>query len=201
MTAIGSAVLDAPPESVHLAVLYNHPDERETLLTRYLAGAVRRGEGAVCVTAEAADELTGSVRRAAGPAAEVCVVPTDESYLREGRFSADFMSGYVAELVAAPGDRQCIAGVLDWFADVDPATYEELYRYESTLNLLAPTSRHTLACFYDLGALPAAQVINVLRTHPRVVISGTVWDSPFYDVEQLRPLPLPGSALEKNSPV
>jgi hypothetical protein len=186
MTVIGSAVLDAPPESAHLAVLYNHPGERETLLTRYLAGAVRRGEGAVCVTANAA---------AAGLAAEVAVVPAEDSYLRGGAFDATFMSGYVAELVNAPGDRQCIAGVLDWFADVDPATYEELFRYESTLNLLAPTSRHTLACFYDLGVLPAAQVINVLRTHPRVVVSGTVWDSPFYDVEQLRPLPLPGSAL------
>jgi hypothetical protein len=194
MTVIGSAVLDAPPESAHLAVLYNHPGERETLLTRYLAGAVRRGEGAVCVTAEAAEELTGSVRRAAGIDAAVEVVPTADSYLHGGAFDAAFMTSYVADLVAAPAERQCIAGVLDWFADVEEATYEELYRYESTLNLLAPTIRHTLACFYDLRALPAAQVINVLRTHPRVVVSGTVWDSPFYDVEQLRPLPLPGSA-------
>jgi hypothetical protein len=185
MTVIGPTVLDAPPESVHLAVLYNHPGERDTLLTRYLAGAVRRGEGAVCVTAEAA---------AAGLAAEVSVVPTADSYLRGGTFDAAFMSGYVADLVATPGDRQCIAGVLDWFAEVDPATYEELYRYESTLNLLAPTSRHTLACFYDLATLPAARVIDVLRTHPRVVVSGTVWDSPFYDEEQLRPLLLPDSA-------
>jgi hypothetical protein len=83
--------------------------------------------------------------------------------------------------------------VLDWFGDLDDAGYEELYRYESTLNVLAPTSRHTLACFYDLQVLPAAQVINVLRTHPRVVISGIVWDSPFYDEDQLRPLPLPGT--------
>lgn len=195
MTPTDPAVLDAPPEGAHLAVLFTHPGERETLLTRYLAGAVRRGEGAVCVTAEAAEELSGSLRRAAGANAEVAVVAAEDTYLRDGQFSADFMSGYVADMVAAPGRRQCIAGVLDWFADVDPATYEELYRYESTLNLLAPTSRHTLACFYDLRALPAAQVINVLRTHPRVVVSGTVWDSPFYDEAQLQPLPLPGSAV------
>jgi hypothetical protein len=184
MTEIGAAVLDAPPEGAHLAVLFTHPGERETLLTRYLAGAVRRGEGAVCVTADAV-----------GISAEVAVVPAEGTYLRDGQFSAEFMSGYVADMVAAPGRRQCIAGVLDWFADVDAATYEALYRYESTLNVLAPTSRHTLACFYDLRALPAAQVINVLRTHPRVVVSGAVWDSPFYDEEQLRPLPLPGGAL------
>jgi hypothetical protein len=195
MTDIGAAVLDGPPEGTHLAVLFNHAGERETLLTRYLAGAVRRGEGAVCVTAEAAEELTGSLRRAAGPAAEVAVVPTADSYLRGGEFSAQFMAGWVADLVRQnpPGgpERQCIAGVLDWFGDLDASGFEDLYRYESTLNLLAPTIRHTLACFYDLQVLPAAQVVNVLRTHPRVVVSGCVWDSPFYDVEQLRPLPLP----------
>ncbi|HZE66192.1 MAG TPA: MEDS domain-containing protein [Sporichthyaceae bacterium] len=195
MTNLGSAVLDEAPEGTHLAVLFGDPAERETLLTRYLAGAVRRGEGAVCVTAEAAHELTGSVRRVVGPTAEVAVVPTHDSYLRGGQFSAQFMAGWVADLVRqAPSggvERQCIAGVLDWCGDLDASGFEDLYRYESTLNLLAPTIRHTLACFYDLQVLPAAQIINVLRTHPRVVISGTVWDSPFYDEEELRPLPLP----------
>jgi hypothetical protein len=198
MNDMGTSVLDVAPEGAHLAVLFNHPGERETLLTRYLAGAVRHGEGAVCVTAEAADELTGSIRRAAGPAAEVAVVPTEDSYLRGGRFDAAFMAGWVAELVGyarpADGERHRIAGVLDWVDELDAAGFDDLYRYESTLNLFAPTVRHTMACFYDLQVLPAGRVIDVLRTHPRVVVSGAVWDSPFYDEEQLRPLPLPDSA-------
>jgi hypothetical protein len=128
----------------------------------------------------------------------VAVVPTAESYLRGGAFSGQYMAGWVADLVRQPPAgrvaRQCIAGVLDWCGDLDAAGFADLYRYESTLNLLAPSIRHTMACFYDLQVLPAAQIISVLRTHPRVVVSGAVWDSPFYDEEQLDPLPLPGSA-------
>ncbi|HEX3612889.1 MAG TPA: MEDS domain-containing protein [Sporichthyaceae bacterium] len=190
--------LDSPGEGAHFAVLCADPGERQNLLATYLAGAVRRGENAVCVTAEAPEELRARVARRTGgdPAAGVDVVPTVGSYLHDGRFSGEFMLGWLAELAAqspigSTEPRGCIAGVLDWVDDLDPAGYQDLFRYESTLNLLAPTSRHSLACFYDLARLPAAEVVNVMRAHPRLVVSGQVWNSPFYDDEDLRPLPLP----------
>jgi hypothetical protein len=194
------AVLERPEEGAHVAVLCSDTAERQALLAGYLAGALRRGEGAVCVTAEEPGQLRDRVRDCAGPAfasgPEVEVVATAESYLRDGRFSGQFMVDWLADLTAAAPagserPRRCIAGVLDWVAGLDTGGFDELFRYESTLNLLAPAGRHTLACFYDLARLPAAEVINVLRAHPRVVISGTVWKSPFYYDKDLRPLPLP----------
>jgi hypothetical protein len=198
------AVLERPDEGAHVAVLCGDIAERQALLTGYLAGALRRGEGAVCVTAEESQQLRDRVRDRAGSAAaggsDVEVVATARSYLRHGRFSGQFMVDWLARLTAAAPagsaqPRQCIAGVLDWVDGLDAGGFDELFRYESTLNLLAPAGRHTLACFYDLARLPAAEVINVLRAHPKVVISGTVWDSPFYrtvqyDDTDLRPLPL-----------
>jgi len=190
--------LDRPAEGAHLAVLCADLGERQSLLTTYLAGALTRGDGAVCVTAEPADDLRNRVARQAGGdcRATVEVVPTVGSYLHDGRFSGAFMAQWLARLAAAaprgsPAPRQCIAGVLDWVEDLDPAGFDDLFRYESTLSFLAPTSRHTLACFYDLARLPAAEVVNVMRAHPCLVVSGQVWESPFHDDEELRPLPLP----------
>ena len=194
------AILERPEEGAHVAVLCGDAGERQALLAGYLAGALRRGEGAVCVTAEEPEQLRERVRDSGGSAPEsgpdVEVVATAQSYLRDGRFSGQFMVDWLAQLTAAAPagsglPRQCVAGVLDWVDGLDTGGFDELFRYESTLNLLAPAGRHTLACFYDLARLPAAEVINVLRAHPQVVISGTVWKSPFYDDKDLRPLPLP----------
>ncbi|HEX3828910.1 MAG TPA: MEDS domain-containing protein [Sporichthyaceae bacterium] len=194
------AILERPEEGVHVAVLCGDAAERQALLAGYLAGALRRGEGAVCVTAEEPEQLRERVRDCAGAALasgpDVEVVATAQSYLREGRFSGQFMVDWLAQLTAAAPagselPRQCVAGVLDWVDGLDAGGFDELFRYESTLNRLAPAGRHTLACFYDLALLPAAEVINVLRAHPRVVISGAVWESPFYVDKDLRPLPLP----------
>lgn|GEM_PF-2924307 len=179
-------------EGAHVAVLYQDAAEQQAALLPYLADAVRRGEGAVCVTATDADLMCRQV----GVAAErVEVIPTDRSYLRDGRFDASYMAGWLAEMIAAApagsGEpRRCVAGVLDWFDFLDDDGFDDLFRYESTLSALAPAGRHSLACFYDLRVLPAAQVIDVFRTHPKVVVSGTLWESPFYVPEQLRPLPL-----------
>jgi hypothetical protein len=192
-------VLERPIEGAHVAVLCDGHEQRQAFLAGYLAGALRRGEGAVCVTAEEPDLLLERVRCAAGDTAVASpgleVVPTAQSYLRDGCFSGQFMADWLARLTAAAPagsglPRQCIAGVLDWVDGLDEAGFDQLFRYESTLNLVAPAGRHTLACFYDLATLPAAEVVNVLRAHPDVVISGTVWKSPFYDDRGLRPLPL-----------
>src|SRR5581483_4391096 len=176
-------VLDQPAEGAHLAVLFAGCEEQWSTLVPYLTGALARGEGAVCVTS-AEEDLRARVN------AEV--VPTSQSYLRGGWFNPDFMLEWLADLSAgAPaggqGPRQCIAGVLDWVGDLDPAGLTELFRYESSLNLIAASSRHTFACFYDLRALRAEGVLTVLRTHPRVVLGGMPWDSPFYDESGLDP--------------
>jgi hypothetical protein len=176
-------VLDQPAEGAHLAVLFSGSDEQWATLIPYLTGALVRGEGAVCVTS-AEEQLRARV--------EADVVPTAQSYLKDGLFNPAFMLEWLGDLSAgAPaggqGPRQCIAGVLDWVGDLDPGGLTELFRYESSLNLIAASSRHTFACYYDLRALRAEGVLTVLRTHPRVVVGGMPWESPFYEESALDP--------------
>lgn len=174
-----------PGEGAHIAVLYRGRDGRDEVLIPYLAGARSRDEGALCVTALDPDEFTGRVDRAAGGPGSVEVLRTEDSYLRGGAFSASAMSGWLAQVgqTAPRGSdarRIRIAGDLSWIEALGQEGFDELIEYETSLNSIAPACRHSLACFYDLGQLDADQVVALLRAHPRVVIDGALWDSPFY---------------------
>ena len=197
----GGAVAADPGEGAHLAVLYSDPQDRDATLVPYLAGALDHGEGAVCVTADDPELLGRQIRGAAGRDGSVQVLRTAETYLRGGRFSAPAMAGWLADLTAqAPAGsdapRLRIAGDLNWIDVLDADGLVELFRYEATLSTFAPAGRHSLVCFYDLRLLPAAAVVEVLRTHPKAMLGGALWDSPFYVPAALRPLqlPVPGSA-------
>lgn len=174
-----------PGEGAHIAVLYRGPDGRDEVLIPYLAGARAREEGALCVTHVDPDEFADRVVRAVGEPGSVEVLRTEDSYLRDGSFSAPAMSGWLAEVgqTAPRGSdalRIRIAGDLSWIEALGEEGFDELVEYENSLNAIAPGCRHTFACFYDLGQLAAEQIVALLRTHPQVVLDGALWDSPFY---------------------
>lgn len=191
------ATLETAPEGSHVAVLYQDAEEKDAAMFPYLAGALARGEGAVCVTGGDEDDVRRGVSESARHGSRrfdgMEVLAADSTYMRDGRFDAEGTAGWLADLAAASpagtdNRRLCIAGVLDWAGALDAPGFDGLFRYESSLSVIAPDSRHTLACFYDLTTLPATEVISVFRTHPHVVVSGMMWESPFYDPSGLRPL-------------
>ena len=173
-------------EGEHVAVLYTDAAGRDATLIPYLAAGLAAGEGAVCVTGVDAALVREQVRLAEPTAAgHVEVLATADTYLAGGEFSAPAMSAWLAELAAtAPrgsdARRLRIAGDLGWTERLDAAGLVDLFEYESALDGFAPRSRHTFACFYDLTRIPAAGVLEVLRTHPRALVNGVLWDSPFY---------------------
>ena len=174
-----------PGEGTHIAVLYRDPGGRDEVLVPYLAGARALDEGAMCITDADPDSFAAAVTAAAGVPGSVEVLRTEDCYLRGGAFSAPAMLGWLAEIgQAAPrgsdAQRLRIAGDLRWIEALDAKGFDELIQYETGLNSVAPGCRHTLACFYDLGLLDATQIVALLAAHPRIVVDGTLWDSPFY---------------------
>lgn len=180
------SVLARPAEGEHVAVLYTEAAERDATLIPYLAGALAAGEGALCVTAVDPDLLREQVGHAeAGDAHRLEVLATEKTYLADGRFSAPAMASWLAELAAAApsgsdAPRLRIAGDLAWAECLDADGLVDLFAYEATLDTFAVGCRHTFACFYDLTRISGVAVLEVLRTHPRALVNGVLWDSPFY---------------------
>lgn len=162
------------------------------MLAPYVHGGLVAGEKCACIV-EVADRpaLLAQVRRPGDVDVEGCLASgqlelftSAESYLRRGSFSGDDMvdfwttsldgalgaGGYDA--VRHAGDTVVVSEVVEVFDD--------FAIYESQLNLLVGRYPQTMLCLYDIRELGAGVLLEVLRTHPKLLMGGLVIDNPHY---------------------
>jgi hypothetical protein len=56
----------------------------------------------------------------------------------------------------------------------------ELLEYEARLNQILPKFPDPVICVYDLAKFTAGPVMDILRTHPMVIIGGLMAENPFF---------------------
>ncbi len=61
-----------------------------------------------------------------------------------------------------------------------PPGRDDLFLYESALNHAVQKMPAILMCLYDLQKFGAEMLVEVLRTHPKVLLDRTVIDNPHY---------------------
>jgi hypothetical protein len=107
----------------------------------------------------------------------------NETYLREGRFDKDSMLSLIQSVLhdgtelGFPLTR--LMGHVEW-ALGDRASVEELLEYETWLNYVLPQYKDPVICIYDLNRFNGGILIDVLRTHPVVIIGGVLQANPFF---------------------
>jgi len=52
--------------------------------------------------------------------------------------------------------------------------------YETRLNYVLPKYDDPVICTYDLSKFPASMVMDIMRTHPVVIIGGILQENPFF---------------------
>ena len=57
---------------------------------------------------------------------------------------------------------------------------EDLVEYETLVNHLLPRYGDLVVCAYDLTKFGAGVMMDVLRTHPLVIIGGFLHENPFF---------------------
>jgi hypothetical protein len=57
---------------------------------------------------------------------------------------------------------------------------DELARYESELNRFMPRYPQMILCLYDIDQFGGGIVVDMLKTHPRVLLGGMVLENAFY---------------------
>ena len=89
--------------------------------------------------------------------------------------------------------RTC--GDMTWALREMPGT-DELMEYESRVNALTREHDCTLMCVYDVNKFSGKAVMDVLATHPVVVMNDRIYENPYYvePTEFLRTLLRRGSA-------
>jgi hypothetical protein len=106
-----------------------------------------------------------------------------ETYLRDGRFDQDRMLAAFEQL--ASGNAQGgfplsrIVCRMDWAAEGE-SHVNNLIEFESRVNDLWRRHDDAVICTYHLGKFGGDTVIDIMRTHPMVIIGGILQQNPFF---------------------
>lgn len=106
-----------------------------------------------------------------------------DAYLRQERFDQYAMLALIEETLregkAAGYPRTRLWANMEWALEDLPGC-DDIVEYESRLNPILAKYDDVVVCTYDLSKFSAGVVMDILRTHPMVVIGETVQENPFY---------------------
>lgn len=187
--SLGIPGVGAVSPGTHFCALYSGPAERDRLLYPFLEEGLRQGDKCLCLIDDVEPALVRD--RAVGQpgpdysrrSAQLDVERSSDAYLRSGAFSVEDMVSFVSESVdSAIADDFALlraAGEMSWVLPGAPG-WDDLFVYESSLNHVVDHVPAILMCLYDLRKFGAEMLVEVLHTHPRVLLDGTVIDNPHY---------------------
>ena len=106
-----------------------------------------------------------------------------EAYLRNGKFDQDQMLAEFEKLASGNDTRgfplSRIVCQMDWAAD-SRSHIDNLVEFESRVNNVWCHHEDAVICVYDLAKFGGDTVIDIMRTHPMVIIGGILQSNPFY---------------------
>jgi hypothetical protein len=181
----GVPELGLPPGD-HICALYTGTAERDTILAAYLRHGLLRGDRCIAVVDTDHGTLLDGIddldARACIASRQLDLLTSDQAYLRNGGFVGEDMLAFwneylVSALDEGPYRFARVAGETAW-ALREPPVVDELMRYESELNRFASRFPQCVMCFYDLQIFGGGILVDLLKTHPKLLIGGMVIDNP-----------------------
>ncbi len=181
----GIEEIDLRPGS-HVCAFYRGDTDRDRLLAAYLGPGLTAGDKCVCIvdsphTASRVMSLRRDGRAASDGQLDVRL--PESTYLAGGVFSTrDMITFWTERLVKAEAEGySCcrLVGEMTW-ALRDAPGVEHLAGYESELNRVTTSYPVIVLCLYDLDLFSGEVVINVVKTHPQVLIRGILVENPYY---------------------
>jgi hypothetical protein len=176
-------------EHRHICAFFNSPEEEHSVLRPFITEGIAAGEKALHIVdpARRADHLRrltddGVVVSDALASGQLEVRPWVEAHLRGGHFRQDAMLDLVEELLQANAVKYPLTRLIahmEW-ALLDKPGVEDLLEYESRVNLTLARYDDAVICTYDLTRFSASIVVDVLRTHPMVIVGGLLQENPYY---------------------
>jgi hypothetical protein len=110
------------------------------------------------------------------------VVRWEDTYLKDGRFDQMLMIETLKEALSIgtpPGKISRNIANMEWALESMPGV-EDIVEYEARLNQALPKDHDPVVCTYDLSKFDASVVVDIMRTHPMVIIGGILQHNPFY---------------------
>jgi hypothetical protein len=175
--------------SCHACAFFHTDDQYYKVLLPFITDGFAAGDRAVHIVDPAKRDKHVKVLADAGIDAKASMESQqlevrlwEEAYLRDGHFDQNRMLAFVKDLLSGRRDNfpmSRIVANMEWALEDRPGV-TDLVEYESRLNYLLPEYDDTVVCTYDLGKFSASAVMDILRTHPMVIVGEVMQENPFY---------------------
>jgi hypothetical protein len=177
-------------ESRHVCAFFNSDDEEYRVLLPFIKDGFECGDKAVHVVNP--DRHQDHLQRLAAFGIDTATVrqkgqfelrTNTETYLRDGRFDQDRMLEVFEQLAsdtAAKGfPRSRIVCHMDWAVEAG-SHVDNLVEFESRVNDVWLRHEDAVICTYNLGKFGGDTVIDIMRTHPMIIVGGMLQQNPFF---------------------
>jgi hypothetical protein len=200
----------------HICAFFNGPDEEQRILRPFIEEGLIAGEKSLhLVDPHAHDDYVNRLRASkisVGPAmatGQLEIVPWDEAYTRGGAFNQDAMLSWFDERLTANSakyPRTRVVAHMEWSL-LDLPGVDDLLEYETRVNDVLGRYDAPVICAYDARKFSASIALDIMRTHPLIIIGGVLQENSFYaspddllaEIHESRRRRLPASPI--HSPV
>jgi DcmR-like sensory protein len=173
----------------HVCAFFASPDDEYRTIIPFLRDGLVSGDRFVNVVPRDRTDHTDRLR-AAGVDVDTArenhqleTLISEDTYLRNGHFDQDAMLGLIQDVLRAGRElgfalTRLVAHAEHLTQDFDGAN--SFVEYESKLNYVLPDYPDPVVCTYDLNRISSGVAMDVMRTHPMVIIGGILQENPFF---------------------
>jgi hypothetical protein len=174
----------------HVCAFFNSEEEEYRVLMPFIRGGFDCGHKAVHVVSDGRHD--GHLKHLAGAGIDTAEAQRSgqleihintEIYLRDGKFDQDRMLQTFETIASgsanSPYPLSRIVCQMEW-ASHDSSCIDELIAFEARVNDVWRRHDDAVICVYDLAKFGGDTVIDIIRTHPMIVIGGILQQNPFF---------------------
>ncbi len=178
------------PELCHVCLIFENEEQRQKIVTEYLAAGLKNGEIVRYFSDKTASETLETLLSEQGiNISEVeedgtfAIFKAEAAYCPNGQFDPQKTIDSLklryakAKKEGYSGSRAC--GEMSWALKGIPGS-ERLLEYEVLLNTVIDPFPHTGMCQYDARLFDGVTLFKVLQTHPYIIAQGQVVQNPYY---------------------
>jgi len=174
----------------HVCAFFNSDEEEYRVLLPFIKDGFERGDKAIHVLSP--DQRRDHLQRLAGIGIDSTAAhrscqfelrSSTETYLQDGRFDQDRMLQSFEQMASGNAEGgfplSRIVCRMDWVHD-GQSHIDDLIEFEARVNDVWRRHDDTVLCAYRLSKFSGDAVIDIMRTHPLVIIGGILQHNPFF---------------------
>jgi MEDS: MEthanogen/methylotroph, DcmR Sensory domain len=177
-------------ETRHVCAFFNNDDEEYRVLLPFIKDGLQCGQKAIHVVNP--DQRQDHLQRLAAAGIDATAAQQNgqmelrvntEVYLPDARFNQDRMLSVFEQLASGnanegfPLSRICCR--MDW-ARHDRSYVDDVIEFEARVNEVWQRHEDAVICTYHLGQFGGEAIVDIMRTHPMVIIGGILQQNPFF---------------------